>query len=828
MSRAFALALRQLRADWRRFTVCALTLVAGVALMVASVTSLQDMERSLATSANSIQGLGPVSVVPSGAGGSLDDADVQALTSLPDVTRVIPMTSFFTVGRGPGGAEHEINVTGVPVDQGRLGVEGAVDGRLPAAGAEEATVPGSLAERLEVAPGDTLELATDGEVSTVSVVGILDESRTQVYAGNSIFVPLPLAQDTSSQGAGFTRIDLQLAPGVEATPWLAEHSPALSADMSPIDIGSAASSFAPVLTAVHTVLLLCAAAALLLAVALVVVAFAATVRSRTRSYAVLRTVGASPSWLQRSVLWEAGVLGFVASAVGVALGGGASGLVSMALATLLPIESSTPSITWWAVLGGLCVGTLACLLGAWVSTRTLARATVGQLLGEAAHHPNPAWMRRTALGACALVLAALLTLAPWLPGSVAAFVLALTGAGLVAPAAIRAGAWLPRAARWPVGISQDSVLHNQAAGPVVTVMSILITLGVSLSVAVSSIGTAMTNQVTRQFGADVQVTTASPQDSSIDAALRTIPEVTTVSSTSSGQVDVVAAPRDPSSSRLVPALAVDPTSYFESAQLPWVDGSDARTPAQFQASDSSVVLPASLADQLGLAVGDQLRLEGGGSAADVEVVATYASLATGMQIVLPQGTASTLGIDGATSWNVGLQEGADPAATAERVSEALAGIPGVHVSTAHEMREIAESELRTYTLIPSLFTVLVVGLGAIAVAGLITLDVSGRQRTFAILRAVGGSRSSLRAFVLLEALRYAVAGIVVGLVAGLVGGTALNHVLGSVLGTSTRLSVSVIQLILMSGGVLVLMLAAALPTARRVSRLHPATILRTE
>lgn len=338
----------------------------------------------------------------------------------------------------------------------------------------------------------------------------------------------------------------------------------------------------------------------------------------------------------------------------------------------------------------------------------------------------------------------------------------------------------------------------------------------------------MTDQVTRQFGADVQVTTSYPQDGLVDQAIGDLAGIRAVSSTASGEVDIAPQASDQWSTRTVPVLAIDPDSYFESAQLPWVEGSDHATPDRLRAGPASAVLPVSLADQLDLDVGDEVLLERDGAAVDVEVVATYASLATGMQVVLPRATASELGVDGATSWHLSLAPGAEADATVGLVRASLQDVPGVHVTTSQEMRDVASAELRTYTLIPTAFTVLVVGLGALAVAGLIALDVSTRQRTFGILRAIGGSRAATGAFVLLEGLRYAAVSAVAGTLAGLLAGGALNQVLARALGASTQLTVSPGQIGLMVAGVLALVATAALPTARRVTRLHPTAVLRTD
>ncbi|MFD1507554.1 FtsX-like permease family protein [Georgenia yuyongxinii] len=179
---------------------------------------------------------------------------------------------------------------------------------------------------------------------------------------------------------------------------------------------------------------------------------------------------------------------------------------------------------------------------------------------------------------------------------------------------------------------------------------------------------------------------------------------------------------------------------------------------------------------------------------------------------------------------VDVADGADPAAVAEEISDA---VPSTVVRTALQEAEHQTEQLTgdTQTL-----TYLVLGFAAIAmfVAGLVianTFQVLVAQRThaLALLRCVGATKAQVHRSVLLEAVLLGVVGGVVGLLAGLaLGQGALWFVgradIGVDVATTITVTPAVLAVPVLTGAVVTVL--AALAPARAATRVRPVAALR--
>jgi ABC-type lipoprotein release transport system permease subunit len=113
-------------------------------------------------------------------------------------------------------------------------------------------------------------------------------------------------------------------------------------------------------------------------------ALSASVRARARELGVMRAVGASRADIFQLVLAEAGVLGLFGGAAGTLLALlGALAIDALALRALpgFPFKPDTFfRLPWWLALGGLCLGALAALAGAWGPARRASRVDPARVL----------------------------------------------------------------------------------------------------------------------------------------------------------------------------------------------------------------------------------------------------------------------------------------------------------------------------------------------------------------------------------------------------------------------------------------------------------------
>ena len=192
-----------------------------------------------------------------------------------------------------------------------------VDKRNPAiVGEHAAEVYGSnLGKSLIV--GDQLEIL--GESFTV--IGILDHSA-DIVVNNTVIIPLEIAQSILDK-PGFVSSVILTAADMSADEYILEtiqnQFPQLNVvtdDTIRQNAKAGIKVFEDMVNTIAAVVILCASL-LIMTVTLI------TVKERTKEIGVLRAMGASNSWIIRSILWEI----FFLSGAGSLLGGIISGVV---------------------------------------------------------------------------------------------------------------------------------------------------------------------------------------------------------------------------------------------------------------------------------------------------------------------------------------------------------------------------------------------------------------------------------------------------------------------------------------------------------------------
>ncbi|MFI8852416.1 ABC transporter permease [Streptomyces sp. 891-h] len=127
--------------------------------------------------------------------------------------------------------------------------------------------------------------------------------------------------------------------------------------------------------------------------------FAFTVAQRRREFGLLRTIGATPKQVRRTVCAEATTVGALGAALGAALGLALAPSVAGVLvdAGLQP-EGFVVRSRWWIPCAALALGTAVALAGAWTASRRAARVTPLEAMREAAVDERPMTRRRWAAG----------------------------------------------------------------------------------------------------------------------------------------------------------------------------------------------------------------------------------------------------------------------------------------------------------------------------------------------------------------------------------------------------------------------------------------------
>lgn len=438
--------------------------------------------------------------------GPLVDADLAELLSRPEVAAANPVLEALALWpgqAGPGGQGLSIRLIGLDT----LALLASAANGQPLApelmpqvdGGTEAllgarTVHLNAAARARLPAGATtltVRLATPGGGAPRDVVLAIGG---RVAAGSAPLGVLDIAdaQELFGRLASLDRIDLQLAPGTDATAWAAALPPRWRA-APPTDEGERLSD----LTRAYRVNLgLLALMALFTGGFLVYAVLSLATAQRLPHWALVGVLGVSARLRWRLILAEGGVIGVIGTLLGLALGVGLAAGALKLLGSNLGLHgggaSSTelllrqPLLMPALVYGGL--GLAAALLAALapaVTVRRIAPALVLKGLGLPAGRVLPAWAG-LALLALGTALAALPPLWQGTPVAAYASMLCLLLGGLaLVPALVRAlGALLGRLPATALLLLARERSRDQAAEARRSLAGVLVALALAVAMTV--------------------------------------------------------------------------------------------------------------------------------------------------------------------------------------------------------------------------------------------------------------------------------------------------------------------------------------------------------
>ena len=393
-----ALAVSTLRARWVSFAGAFVALVAGVAIMVAMLLTLNAAFTTASPGPQRFAGA-PVVVVPNsnisfndGDGGvdeeSLSDPaplPTALLARLSALGRTVQDRTFSVYY--PGGSGDQV---GHGWSAAALGGYRLIAGRAPASD-RDMVIAGDSAALV----GQWVDVATPAGTARYLVSGVV---RAQWFE-NAVFF-------TDSAAA---RIDPEVtaaavdAPAAAVSRVVGSSAEVLTgtardqADPDPSEGGKLLSGTQ--ITAGTAAAVICS-----VAVFVVVATFAFVADLRRREMALLRLAGATSDQMARLIAGEGlliGLAGSLAGCVAGAFGGGLAGraLVSSGVAP----QWFTVGFSWWPVLAGLAAGVLSALAGSAATAWRAGRVAPAEALREAAVDNRVMTPFRWVLGAAALI-----------------------------------------------------------------------------------------------------------------------------------------------------------------------------------------------------------------------------------------------------------------------------------------------------------------------------------------------------------------------------------------------------------------------------------------
>ncbi|HEY2062530.1 MAG TPA: FtsX-like permease family protein [Amycolatopsis sp.] len=720
-------------------------------------------------------------VVPYAERAGLPEDQVAKIAAVPGVRSAVPDVSFAAALLKDGAPQQDSGssvLSGHGWDSAALGGYQLREGSQPQAPGQ-VVLDSATAGAAGVKSGGTVDLAVDGQKQSFTVAGIAEPAQT--VTAPAFFFSTGDVQRFSTHQGRVGLVGVFPADGVDAGELagrIADQVPGVSV-LTGDDRGAA--EFLGVDASQLPLILLAAVfgGMVLVVMALVVSAtISLTVRQRQQELALLRATGATPKQVHRMVLAETMAVGAVAAVCGAFLG---SLIGNQIFSTSQSIGIVPGELAFRqdiiAFAGGI-IATLAITYGAaWFAALAAARARPIQALAEAAipgAKVNPLRRMGALVFAAATVLLAATTV--FMPADTAsaiggpavltgAIAVALFGPEIMAYVADRFGPFIRRVAGKDATLA---VINSRARAVAFAAALTPITLASAVALGnVYSETTAQKAQVAAyadQLQADAVVSTGAGGISpDLVAQIRSTPGVGTASPlvTSSGWIEQ---PYDGNGSDPLRLLGVSAENQSGSVLSTAVTSGSLKN-----LTGSTVALPESVADDLGIKLGDKITMRlGDGAQAPVSVVALLDSPSSYASMVLPADLLTAHTTSGLPAQVlVKAASGTDPADLVSALGDKAKGWPGVSVGDDSALTQNFQASADVEAMINYLLAVLAIAYAAIAAVNTLAVAVLARRREFGAQRLAGADRGQVRRMLFIEGGIVAVTGLVLGIVISL-------------------------------------------------------------
>ncbi|MEU3458879.1 FtsX-like permease family protein [Streptomyces sp. NPDC006733] len=792
------ISLASLRAHKRRFAGTFLAVFLGVAFLAGTMVMGDTLKASfdtLFTDANrgtdAVVRSSDAITVPGGRQGTrepVDTALVERIEAVPGVAAAEPNISGAgqLVGSNgkPVGGQGPPTVAGNWIEDERLNPYKLSEGRGPRAPGEVVVNRGAAkAGKLRI--GDRTVLRTPDPVQ-VTIVGVAVFGGEDGM-GQTTFTGLTRADAerhlTPKPGRAST-IQVRAGPGVDQRELVRRLAPVLPANVEAItgqqatdeSLTMISGTFLKIFT---SLLMVFAGIALLVATFSIHNTFAIVVAQRTRENALLRALGASRRQVLGSTLVESAVVAVAASAAGLLGGVGvAAGLRALFPAVGFPFPAGDLVIGATALVLPFLVGLVVCTGSALLPAVRAGRTAPLAALRETAVDSSGASRTRAVLGAAALAAGVALTVAgaagtPDVRLAGGGSVLTLAAFVVLGPVAssyaVRLlGAPLARLRGVTGALARRNALRSpKRTAATATALMIGVAVVSLFTVFGASLKATMDQTVSRAFAGDVAISApvfgagGSGLSPKLAPAVAELPQVRTAVGLGRGVAKVDGGGR---------ALTVtDPAALASVLDLGTVDGSLAGL------GTDGIAVARDEADRHGWTVGGRASLvftDGERRPFTVAAVYERGDLA-GDYVITREAWAPHRTQDSDTLVAVAFRDGVaadDGRRAVEKVAAAYGG-PTVQTRAQYAASSASTIDMML-TLVYALLALAVV-IALLGIANTLTLAVHERTRELGLLRAVGQTRSQLRAMVRWESVLVAAFGTVGGLGLGAFLGWAL-------------------------------------------------------
>ena len=802
------LGIKSLLAHKIRFALTALTIVIGVAFVVAAFVTADSLRSGFDRLAEDINTGTDYTIR-----GELSFGDITDAVSPPvpadlvdDVAAVdgveIAKGGLFVDGVIPvDGNGEAVTTFGAPVaganwlEDESLSQFFLIDGRWPVGGDEfaiDVTTYGDDSYDFEI--GGTYQVVTPTGPREFTLTGTAQFGFPENAGVGAIFslFETPTAQEVLGYPGEFNQINARADAGadidevrsrIEAV--LPDGVEVLTAEDSVEEFSDATETF---IGPFQTILLVFAFIVLFVSMFIISNTFNIVLGQRVRELSLLRAVGATPQQVRRSVLTESAIIGVVASVAGLGLGMlGAVGLRALfsTLGASLP-EGSLPltlRTVLWALVVGVGFTVVASLVPAIKASRISPVAGLAE--GSTSDERASLGWKRLASGGLLLAVGLVLTgmglfydfdgATPQLTTLGAGAAITFVAVSVLSPLVARSVvSLLARPLVWIMPISGRLARANAARNPRRTsATAVALTIGLALVTMVSIVGQSLKvsfgERLSTAFTADFIVT--ADTQAGLPKTLSSDIRAAGIGTPVGFDFDIVQIEAD---ALQVPTVIETTLTAARIEDLHEVINIDV-TEGDLDGFDpqTGLMIHSDVAENDGLWLGDQVDLT---FVSGDRVTTTVAAIFDGSGFWSNWFIDSALyeQVSAAQFDDVVMVQSAidDPEAARASIDEVLDGYPQAVLEDRQEFQESIESNLNTVLVLVNVFLGFALLIALVGIVNTLTLSVFERIREIGLLRAVGMTRRQMRRMIRWEAAAVSLYGAVVGVVLGAAFGVA--------------------------------------------------------
>jgi putative ABC transport system permease protein len=713
------------------------------------------------------------------------------------------------------------------VDNEQLSPFSLVDGAAPEAG--QFTVDLDSATEHDFVIGDSYEFITPTGRHDLTLSG------TSSFGPNNDTVGATLMQMNTADAGGLFNIDgltgihVEVADGADITTVqnaIAQAVPTAEVVDNETVLTETAEEFTGDIDIIGNILLGFGGVALFVSIFIIYNTFAIVLGQRIRELALLRTIGADPKQIRKSVLGEAFIIGTIASIAGLAggvavsrglealfnAGGGSlpeSPLI-LSMRTIIAAIAIGLGVTMFSAIGparrASTVPAIAALNGGSAATAPGSRTRITSGIGLIGGGIAAGGLGLAGVGSTAVMIT-LMAL-----GAIAVFI----GVTLLSPMAV---GFVTRTLGWPLaktsGVAGKLAQQNAARNPrrtatTAAALMIGLTLVSTALVVGASVKSNIASTLERSALADYVVTT---QLEEVD-----FPTTLAEGLEASEVVDAITGFRYVEAKigqDVQGVVAVDFTQIDALLDL------DVQAGSYDTATTYPVMVAVDLADSAEFVLGDIVTTSfANGTSVDATIVGTFADeTLVSQDFMFDTSVYEAADVNVADEWlAIQTVPGADPTAVTALFDQVSAQFPQADVETSAQFQDRIEGFVDETLAIVNMMVALAVVIALIGIANTLALSVFERTRELGLIRAVGMSRRQLRRMVRFEAALVATFGAVLGVAVGLLFGFGVVQGLPDSFASGVTVPVGSI-LMLVAIAAAAGLVAAWLP-ARRAGRLN--------